>query len=240
MGRQKLSDKKAKKRALKSHFKKYQIDVREKLKFYLEGGGVQKTPFCFSIRLVHFLAFFAAGDATALLAFPVALLVVFALTVFNDFGPFFLGVVFLKLGAFFAAGFFVGAVSFSPAFLVAVAGVALRGFAAAAAFGTLADFVSGRPGLGALTGLAAAPIALEFPITASFLTALISLLTLIAGMDLGALTGFFKSSDSLKEFLTLYTLPCLVMLRSWTDKIFLKLGGNPLLYISSRYLAIAY
>lgn len=55
---------------------------------------------------------------------------------------------------------------------------------------------------------------------------------------LGALDS--TSFCSLKEFLILYTFPCFVMLRSWLDKIFLKLGGKPALYTCSRYLAIAY
>jgi hypothetical protein len=176
----------------------------------------------------------------------------------NFFGvaTFFEGV-FLTAAGFLAedeAAFLAGA-TFSSVFLVAGAG-ALRTFTAA--FGDLGDFVSGFEdtfdtfvvftGLAAVTVLGdfveAAPFAsLDFAglfavlvvvvvvalgaLVASFVT---SFIPAAAGVgSLGAFVGFLSSSESLKEFLTLYTLPCFVMFRSWTDKIFLKFGGNPVL-----------
>jgi len=179
-----------------------------------------------------FFAFFAGGGLTAAallvtLLGVAALVVTLGFAVFTDLGPFFFGVatflgvaVFLTVGAFLAGGAtgFVTGTTFSSAdFLLAAAGgAALLGLAALV---SSLDALAGD--FGALTGLAAFGVAplgaalLFFTRPAAgpfFLATLVGLgaaaliafgASLLATTDLGALMGFFKSSESLKEFLTL-------------------------------------
>ncbi len=187
----------------------------------------------------HFFAFLA-GDAAVLLALPgFFAFTVLGLAVLSDFGDFFTTGTFFGAVFLTAAGFLTGAV-FSSSFLVAAGTLLLK-----AAFGAIAGFF--LRDFGAFTGLAAAVVFFTRP--AGFLTTLVGLgalvcspsfTSLINATGLVALVGFLSSSESLKEFFTLKTFPCFVKFRSWMDKVFLKFGGKPVLYVSSRYLAIAY